>query len=227
MHNCLRKVLSRLLKVEITPLVKKKSLKNDRDYQFDYINFAIKPTDSVVDIGSGAFPFKYATHLVDLYTDDNYHRGGNPLVHDERPLSVADIENLPFSVNQFDFAYCSHVLEHVPNPGAACKEIMRIAKRGYIETPTRTSDIMFNYTHIHIWHISMVSKSLIFIPYSHREIAGTGTNFFEVQKQSPYQNDFSDLVQNNRDLFCNMMLWEDDFDYFVFDKEGQLVDSSK
>ena len=28
----------------------------------------------------------------------------------------------------------------------ACREIMRIGGRGYIETPTRTSDIMFNFT---------------------------------------------------------------------------------
>lgn len=227
MKNLLIKGLSELFEIEITPRIKKDSLKNNRDYQFDYIDFDIQQTDTVVDIGSGAFPFKYATHLVDLYTDDNSHRGGNSLVQDERPLFVADLEKLPFSDKQFDFAYCSHVLEHVSTPSLACNEIMRIAKRGYIETPTRISDVMFNYTYIHSWHIAMVGNSLIFMPYSQREANGTGMNAFELQKQSPYQNDFSQLVSNNRDLFCNMMLWKDRFDYYVFDQEGSLVDSSK
>jgi len=219
--------VSTLLKVEINCLIKKSYVQQGREYQLDCLDFGIKSSDSVLDIGSGAYPFKYATHLVDLYTEDNFHRGGEALVHDDRPLLVADIENLPYNDNQFDFAYCSHVLEHVSNPGAACKEIMRVSKRGYIETPTRTSDIMLNYTYIHTWHISMVGKTLIFMPYSQREKQGTGMNAFEMQKQSPYQNDFSRLTQKNMDLFCNMMLWEDTFDYFVFNNEGNLVDSSK
>jgi SAM-dependent methyltransferase len=208
-------------------LVKKEKVYKNRDYQFEYIDFNIGSGERVLDIGSGAYPFIYGTLQVDLYSDDNFHRGGESLVNDARPLVIADLERLPFSDAMFDFAYCSHVLEHVINPGNACKEIMRVAKRGYIETPTRTSDIMFNYTYIHTWHISIVGKSLVFMPYSEREKKGTNSNVFEKELHSVYQNDFSSLVYSNRDLFCNMMLWENNFDYFVFDQEGRLVDSSK
>jgi SAM-dependent methyltransferase len=198
-----------------------------RKYQFDLVNFNIQSGDAVLDIGSGAHPFKYGTVQLDLYHEDNFHRGGTALTRDARPNIVADIENMPFTDNQFDFAYCSHVLEHVPNPAKACTEIMRVAKRGYIETPTRLSDIMSDITYLHTWHVSMIGTSLVFIPYSEREKKGTGVKAFEAQMHSPYQNDFSSMVYGNRDLFCNMMLWEDRFDYFVFDHKGNLVDSSK
>lgn len=211
---------------------KKRSIKknvpyNTRKYQFELLELNIKPSDSVLDIGSGAHPFKYGTFQLDLYHDDNFHRGGRNLAKDSRPNIVADIECMPFSDKQFDFAYCSHVLEHVPNPAKACREIIRVAKRGYIETPTRLSDIMSDITYLHTWHVSMIGHCLIFIPYTEREKKGTGVKTFEADMHSPFQNDFSSMVYRNRDIFCNMMMWEDTFDYFIFDRAGNLVDSSK
>lgn len=46
-----------------------------------------------------------------------------------------------FRDKEFDFVYCSHVLEHVRDPAKACAELMRIGKRGFIETPTRGKDL--------------------------------------------------------------------------------------
>ncbi len=40
----------------------------------------------------------------------------------------------------FDFVVCSHTLEDIRDPIRACKEIMRIGKAGYIETPSRLSE---------------------------------------------------------------------------------------
>lgn len=212
---------------EIRRLTKKVGPYKSRAYQFDYVNFNIQPGDAVLDIGSGAHPFKYGTVQLDLYHEDNFHRGGTPLARDARLNINGNVENMPFTDKQFDFAYCSHVLEHVSNPAKACREIMRVAKRGYIETPTRTSDIMFNYTYLHDWNVSISGSSIIFIPYSEREKKGTGMGVFEKELHSVYQNDFSKLVISNRDLFCNMFLWEGQFDYFVFDLNGSIVESSK
>jgi len=198
-----------------------------REYQFEFVTFPISKTDKVLDLGSGNHPFALATHLSDLYIDDHSHRGGSSIARDDRPFSVVDIESLPFKDKEFDFVYCSHVLEHVKNPGIACRELMRVGARGYIETPTRTSDIMYNYTYLHSWHISIIGSTFIFIPYSEREKKGTGSKEFESQMRSPYQNHFNSLVYKNRDLFCNMLVWENKFDFIVFDVEGNIIDSSK
>ena len=40
----------------------------------------------------------------------------------------ADICNLPFSENEFDFIICNHVLEHIPDDTKAMRELYRILK---------------------------------------------------------------------------------------------------
>ncbi len=42
----------------------------------------------------------------------------------------ADICNLPFSDNEFDFVICNHVLEHIPDDTTAMKELYRILAPG-------------------------------------------------------------------------------------------------
>jgi ubiquinone/menaquinone biosynthesis C-methylase UbiE len=42
------------------------------------------------------------------------------IVKDNRPLIVADLE-ASFKDKEFDFVYCSHVLEHVRDPKLACR----------------------------------------------------------------------------------------------------------
>lgn len=42
----------------------------------------------------------------------------------------ADICNLPFKDNEFDFIICNHVLEHIPNDTKAMQEIYRVLVPG-------------------------------------------------------------------------------------------------
>ena len=109
-------------------------------------DFGIRPGDRVLDIGSGHLPMPLATDLADFApTDDTYGRNGARLKHVEgKPLHRCSIEDMPFEDKQFDFVYCSHVLEHVRNPERACTELMRVGRRGYIETPTRGKDLWLN-----------------------------------------------------------------------------------
>jgi len=50
----------------------------------------------------------------------------------ESPLAdvKADICDLPFEDNSFDFILCNHVLEHIPNDTQAMQELYRILKPG-------------------------------------------------------------------------------------------------
>ena len=53
---------------------------------------------------------------------------------------IKPYEKLPFSNKEFDYVILSHVLEHVPNLVDFTNEVVRIAKAGYIELPTKLND---------------------------------------------------------------------------------------
>lgn len=188
-------------------------------YQSRYYNFNIKPDDKVLDVGSGNRPLHLATHLVDIAIEDNhYGRAGAPFKYlDNKPVYECSIESLPFKDKEFDFAYCSHVLEHVTDPEKACEELMRIAKRGYIETPVSHKDIWLNTAKVsnHRWEVESVGNKLIFTEYSQERIEGFGNNILLNMHCSPQtirEKAFSALIHLKSDLLNTMFLWEDSFD---------------
>jgi len=222
--------LQNIFHLDIKILKKGKGLREGRYfYQKQYIDFQIKEGDKVLDIGSGGCPFPLATHLADFYEGKTTHRT-EELKRDDRPFTVCNLERSPFLDNDFDFVYCSHVLEHVDDPVQACEELMRIGKRGYIETPSKISDTMFNFTKIpnhHKWHTQVLGNTLIFMEWKSIERRDLGTDYFFHQYHSKWKNPFQDLMWNNRDFFVNMMLWENRFDYIVISQDGEILASSK
>lgn len=198
------------------------------DYQQRYLSFDIDPSDVVVDIGSGGEPFPHANYLVDLYPNKTQHRY-NELQTNKKPFVRAAVDYLPFRYKSIDFVYCSHVLEHVPNPALACEELMRVGKRGYIEVPTRLSDIMFNFTkipHFHKWYVCKAGRTLIFIEYSNYERRDIGTNLFYLFAHSQRDNPIRRMFRRNKDLITHMFLWDRRFAYYVFNKDGVLLSHS-
>lgn len=224
-----KKIINYVLRVNIEVLKTGRGREANRyTYQHNSISFEIKNGEKILDIGSGGDPFPLATHLADCYENETTHRSAK-LKRDTRPFIMCSIEATPFQDKEFDFVYCSHVLEHVDNPAKACKELMRIGKRGYIETPTRTSDIMFNFTRLqnhHKWYIQLAGNTLIFIEWKSAELRDVGTDYFLEQFHSRWKNPFQSLIHNNRDLFVNMFLWKDQFDYIVINKEGKIIKAS-
>jgi SAM-dependent methyltransferase len=98
----------------------------------------------VLDVGSGHRPHEDATHLVDLLPGDDSERGGAVKMLG-RSLVVATVEALPFKDGTFDYVYACHVLEHTDRPAEACRELMRVARAGYIETPSPFFEQGYNY----------------------------------------------------------------------------------
>ncbi len=191
-------------------------------YQSRYYNFNINPNDKVLDIGSGNMPLQLATHLADITTDNNtYGRAGVPFKYvDGKPVFECNIEELPFEDKEFDFVYCSHVLEHIINPKKACDELIRIAKRGYIETPTRAKDLWLNTTEIsnHKWAVELENDILVFNEYKAEEIKGLGCNILLEMHYAPQtirEKAFSALIYLKPKLFNTMLLWKDSFEYRI------------
>ena len=81
----------------------------------------------VLDVGPGHCPLPWATDSVDFVE-----------VPGARNLVKCDItaEPIPFPDKSFDFVYCRHLLEDSWNPFPICKEMSRVGKAGYIETPS-------------------------------------------------------------------------------------------
>lgn len=90
---------------------------------------ADNPNWNIIDIGAGRFPISRANVATDIEPwHEEYKKRSTKFVQTES-LSV-------FQDNEFDFAWCSHVLEHVPNPPELLLELQRIARAGYIEVPS-------------------------------------------------------------------------------------------
>jgi len=196
--------------------------------QNEVLDFGIPPGAKVLDIGSGGFPFSRATHLADLYPDETTHRV-DALKRDERPFDVVDIQKLPYADQSFDFVFCSHVLEHLDNPGQAIRELQRIAPRGYVEVPTRLSDIMFDFTGIeehHRWHGLNLDGTLALIEWPKSERRSVGTKHFFQVAQSSYHNPFQKLLEDNWNLFFTGIRWEGQLPFVVIAHDGSIADRS-
>ncbi len=87
----------------------------------------------VLEVGAGGNPYPRANVMLDAL-EETVERNEQSLVKD-RPLVLGLVEDLPFKDKVFDFVIASHVLEHTDNPELFLKELMRVGKAGYIETP--------------------------------------------------------------------------------------------
>ena len=80
---------------------------------------------SVLEIGPGYTPLDISTHFIDNKIE----------LKNTKNIDI-DIEKLDFPDQSFDFVYCRHVLEDIQNPNHIFNEMIRVAKNGYIETPS-------------------------------------------------------------------------------------------
>lgn len=119
----------------------------------------IKTTDLVLDLGSGEKPDSRANVLCDRFVFDNRQRAGGFAIVINRPFIIGDGCRLPFKDKAFDYLICSHLLEHLANPTRLIKELMRVARAGYIETPSALGERLFGWD-FHLWYVSVKNGTL-------------------------------------------------------------------
>jgi hypothetical protein len=120
----------------------------------DEVLARIAPGDRVLDVGGWACPFNRADWVIDCepYETRGYYAkvglpgscGGAHESFTSESWVCRDIcahEPWPFSDKFFDFSVCSHTLEDVRDPLFVCSELIRVSKRGYIETPSRLAEM--------------------------------------------------------------------------------------
>lgn len=111
-----------------------------RYYILRKLSLKINKNDIVLEIGPGGKPHFRSNVICDKYQNDNTERGEDSLKKGNAFLVLGDAENLPFQDKSFDYVIASHLLEHLYNPQDFFKEIIRVGKAGYIETPTIISE---------------------------------------------------------------------------------------
>ena len=115
----------------------------------------------VLEIGSGDRPNPRSDVLLDRFIEDNTERGGDLRI--DRPLVVADAHHLPFKDRSFDYVVCYHILEHMDDPARFIREISRVGKRGYIQSPSEIAEKLFHWP-FHRWYVNLVDGRLILHP---------------------------------------------------------------
>ena len=121
----------------------------------------------ILDLGSGAFPNPGADILCDGSLEDSRHRHGLAAVVD-RPMVVARAEALPFRDGAFAYLIASHIAEHVEDPDGLCREVTRVARAGYIETPSPLADRLFEEEY-HLWRVGSEAGQLTFTTKTARD----------------------------------------------------------
>jgi hypothetical protein len=137
----------------------------------------------VLDIGGWARPFNRANYVIDQepYETRGYYglpaQGGDREFFRRETWIERDIcshEPYPFGDKELDFVICSHTLEDVRDPLWVCAEMVRIAKAGYLEIPSRIAESsrgiesgQVGWSH-HRWLIDIAGNDVRFLMKYHR-----------------------------------------------------------
>jgi len=183
----------------------------------------IKSTDKVLEVGGGHNPHPRSNVVVDKYTDTNYHRSGDIKVLKNQTFMQADGENLPFKDKEFDYVICCQVLEHVEDPHRFLAEQFRVAKRGFMETPSLLGEYLFP-RESHKWIIQEFDDTLYMV--DKKKIGFTyGYDMGElVQDYLPKQSiGFKILEQTHPNLITNRIEWKDSFRFEVDPTDPEIL----
>jgi SAM-dependent methyltransferase len=189
-------------------------------YQKNAIRHTFPPGERVLDIGSGGDPFPHATILADRYLEPTRHRTST-FVRDGKRVVICDIAALPFREGAFDYVVCSHVLEHTDDPLIACRELQRVGRAGFIETPALMKDALFGWAKgMHAWHVVGAGDRLVFFEYDERTAEGIRSSAWRDVIFSPVYHPLQRAFNDNQDLFNVLFEWRGRFRVTVFRSDG-------
>lgn len=147
----------------------------------DSIERTINKSDNVLDVGGWWKPLNRANVMLDALPYESRGRGGSigsqPEQYSNGTWVQLDIcrNTWPFKDKEFDFVHCGQTLEDVRDPIFVCKEMIRVAKRGVITTPTiwiecqmgidaYPDSVHYRGFDKHKWMVEHSSNELRFIP---------------------------------------------------------------
>lgn len=167
----------------------------------------IGPSDIVLDVGSGSNPHPAADVLLERYIDPKHRY--SPMVID-RPTVLADACRMPFRDKAFDFVIAFHVLEHVADPASFLKELQRVGKAGYIETPNAIFERLVPYD-VHLLEIMEIEDTLII----NKKASASPDEFLNGLDLIKHSVKWNRFFYGNPQLFHVRYFWKDKIDFKV------------
>ncbi|MFD2516539.1 class I SAM-dependent methyltransferase [Salinimicrobium flavum] len=104
----------------------------------------------------------------------------------------ADICNLPFEDDSFDFILCNHVLEHIPDDEKAMKELYRVLSPGGTAILQIPQDLSREYTFEDDSISDPKERAKIFGQYDHVRVYGR--DYFDKLRETGFQVEEVDLT---------------------------------
>ena len=106
----------------------------------------------------------------------------------------ADICELPFADDAYDFVLCNHVLEHIPDDDTALKEIKRVLKPGGIAILQIPQDLSREKTFEDNSITDRKERARIFGQYDHVRVYGR--DFFKKLRKTGFEVQEVDLTSD-------------------------------
>ena len=176
--------------------------RSSREYVINLIKE--NPDWNVLDLGTGKDGFKVAKVFADIMDYKEYYP--------ENRFVQTEASDTPFEDKEFDFVVATHVAEHVVDPVNFCKELTRISKRGYLETPAPFFDnITFGNSnplpHGHVWWVTFDDdkQEIVFKPR------------VSILEEMITPSDTTFLVTFFEDSMVTRLYWEDSIEVSVKD----------
>jgi SAM-dependent methyltransferase len=99
--------------------------------------------------------------ILEKFVAHDDERSGAAIDRRDPRLVEGDALAMPFADLAFDYAVASHVAEHVEDPAQLCRELSRVARAGYVETPGWLGDIIMREP-FHRWRVRKRGRQLVF-----------------------------------------------------------------
>lgn len=115
--------------------------------------FKIKPSDKILDVGGSMNQhgeIRIDTLVDAIRPEESKYYKSKLLAKNFVRLDL-NSDKFPFKDKEFDFCLCTHTLEDLQYPFPAIAEMSRVAKRGYIATPSFGQDISLTHVNFTDW----------------------------------------------------------------------------
>ncbi|HSV49538.1 MAG TPA: class I SAM-dependent methyltransferase, partial [Candidatus Acidoferrales bacterium] len=116
-----------------------------------------------LDIACGAKPFPEANVLCDLNSKPVPDRNMKQLVTAGKPFVLCSCYALPFKDQAFDFVTSYYLIEHIDDPWLLLKELKRVSKHGYIQSPSWFNELLYGEK-VHNWVVTKNNEKLFVKP---------------------------------------------------------------
>lgn len=183
----------------------------------------IRRSDRVLEVGGGDNPHYRSNVVVDKFSQSNYHRSGDLRLLKKQTFIEADGAELPFKDNEFDYVICCQVLEHVDNPEKFLSELFRVARRGYIETPSLTGEYLFPKAS-HTWILHELKNTLYLV---RKKAIGFNCSYDMgelIQDYLPTHSiGFKIMERTHPNLITIRIEWKDEFSFVVNPQDPEIL----